>query len=185
MIKQFTQGVCSAVTEFICDWGFSLFCQVKRGQIDRLIDHTPRAFGFQPCGNKCAISTSKRISKLHLAIKIHPPSAQKGKTPTKEAKHSLHTQKKMPFYAFQVRLPPLSGISISHWMGWGIMLLYQSPGSVFDGRPALRVSQKLKCQFHHKPKWRTYRITHLISKRGHGWRLRQAKKKKNYWTISQ
>jgi len=37
------------------------------------------------------------------------------KTPTKVAKaheHSLHTQKKMPFYAFQVRLPPLSRISL-------------------------------------------------------------------------
>lgn len=35
-------------------------------------------------------------------------------------------------------------------MVWEIMLMYLRPGSVFDGHPALRVSQKLKCQFHHK-----------------------------------
>lgn len=65
-------------------------------------------------------------------------------------------------------------------MVWGIMLMYLRPGSVFDGHPALRVSQKLKCQFHHKPKWRTYRITHPISSHLEKGPKMTTEKKENY-----
>lgn len=79
-------------------------------------------------------------------------------------------QKKMPFYAFQVRrrLCTISHhvfVSFSPSVFVFVSSLYVClcicicVSQTVPGRPAHRLSVHMKCQFHHKPKWRTYRIS--------------------------
>lgn len=100
-------------------------------------------------------------------------------------------QKKMPFYAFQVRrrLCTISHhvfVSFSPSVVVFVSSLYVClcicicVSQTVPGRPAHRLSVHMKCQFHHKPKWRTYRISFHKEGTRHRQRDKRGKSKENY-----
>lgn len=102
----------------------------------------------------------------------------------------LHT-KKMPFYAFQVRrrLCTISHHVFVSFSPSAVVRVFVSSlyvclcscvSQTVPGRPARRLSVHMKCQFHHKPKWRTYRISFHKEGTRHRQRDKRGKSKENY-----